>query len=140
MEFTKEQLKDYMAGRLKLVTKTSTGTCRLVRATKRPYDKGVTKPAKRAYYRVWYMKRRAELIVKKRKAYLARKRVAVAAKRDMVAGMTRKEYMRRWHLKNRAHKMPLLRKDRPAPVKAAAPKRTWWQRLLGRGFAWSLDA
>lgn len=62
MKFTSKQLKDYMSGRLKL--NTNAGKTILMPAKPRPYDRGITPPDKRAYWRVWYLKNRD-----KRKAY-----------------------------------------------------------------------
>ena len=75
MKFTKAQLKKYLAGELKIVTKRSTGKQRLVPAGKNPLDKGVTKPEKRAYYRLWYMKNKKKREAYRKKYYAKIKRV-----------------------------------------------------------------
>lgn len=66
MKASDKEAADYLAGKLQLVTSRSTGKTKLVPYKKRSYDKGITPPAKRAYWRVWYLKNR-----KKRQAYSA---------------------------------------------------------------------
>jgi len=68
VKFTDKQLKDYMAGRIKLHT-THAGKTTLMPSKPRPYDKGITPPDKRAYWRVWYLKNRAKRLAYSRKRY-----------------------------------------------------------------------
>jgi hypothetical protein len=73
MKFTQQQIDDYAAGKLQLMTNRKTGERYFIPATRRSYDKGVTPPAKRAYWRVWYLLNHEERRAKERARYAASK-------------------------------------------------------------------
>ena len=103
MKATDKELEDYMAGRIQLVTGSKSGNARFVPYKKRAFDRGITPPEKRAYWRVWYLKNRA-----KRRAY------AQAHKTNSTPPTTRPAqletgtpaerkvlYLKRWRARNR---------------------------------------
>jgi hypothetical protein len=110
MRFTKEQAKQYLAGKLTIIT--TKGRSRLVPATKRTYDRGITPPAKRAQYRAWYIAHIDECRAAN-KVYLAKKKAAKA--RPSLKGLAelsvsdrrklRREYDRDYRARNRAKRL-----------------------------------
>lgn len=148
MAFTKKQTEDYMAGKLKLIT--SSKGSRLVPYKARPYDKGVTSPERRAYWRVWYLKNRARLMAARKNRVTLTSPSKTAYK---VSPMTKAEkkiakaaYAAKWraknldkqkaygkkmyHLKYSAAAKARLLPHSPACQTMTKPK-SLWQKLFG---------
>lgn len=136
MKFTDQEAADYLAGRLRLVTSRKSKLSKLIPATRRALDKGVTSPERRAYYRVWYLqnrdKRLAYMRDLKAKNKALGKEVAVseaaetteaaetieAKSKTPVSREARLERMRQWRINNAA-RIKAYAKARHLKIKAA---------------------
>jgi hypothetical protein len=105
MNVTDEELEQYLAGKLRLATSRKTGAVRFLPAKKRPYDVGYTSPTKRAYWRVWYLRRKLGLPKGPTIREVAPPKAQSAA--------TRKAYQKRYNIEyRRKHKARLAAYDR----------------------------
>jgi hypothetical protein len=133
---TDQELEDYAAGKLKLVTNRS-GVTRMEPVLRQhPNDKGITSQDKRAYYRVWYMKnrhrRRAYARAYKARQQAKKKTPAEPASHELDQRVRDRNYMRGWRKRNKqyckeyAHKKYMLRRY------GCIKKLNWFQKLISR--------
>ena len=103
MVISDKEVADYLAGRTRLMTNGAKKTFKFVPATTRPYDKGVTSPEKRAYWRVWSLKRRFKRLGIDIPTHLDSKRTYKTTKKPVKTTNKehRREYMMAYRARNR---------------------------------------
>lgn len=102
MKPTEKELALYQDGKLRLFTDRKTGESKLVPSKGTSLDRGITSKARRAYYRVWYLRNRAKRLKHEAGYKLSRKAVMVRVKSaaPKTEAAKKKAYMATYRAKN----------------------------------------